>query len=146
MPELKFVLIGFVAGVNAVVPIMMLLLLLMSVPTAARAAAPLSEAERVSLSRYVFGVMGRALFGENDPMHFGSVPISVLSLFRCATLSGWLEMYQINSFGCEVHRDYPRVNESVTIHTKFGAFYDAVCYAPEPQPVVASLFFGNGRW
>ena len=84
MPELKFVLIGFVAGVNAVVPIMMLLLLLM----------------------YVFGVMGRALFGDNDPMHFGSVPISVLSLFRCATLSGWLEMYQINAFGCEVHYEH----------------------------------------
>ena len=45
--------------------------------------------------------MGRALFGENDPMHFGSVPISVLSLFRCAALSGWLEMYHINAFGCE---------------------------------------------
>ena len=49
--------------------------------------------------------------------------------------------YQINAFGCEVHADYPRANETAVIHTKFGTFYDAVCYAPSARPIAAGLFF-----
>ena len=41
----------------------------------------------------------------------------------------------------QVHADYPRANASAVIHTKFGTFYDAVCYAPSARPVAAGLFF-----
>ena len=40
-----------------------------------------------------------------------------------------------------MHADYPRANESAVIHTKFGTFYDAVCYAPSARPIAAGFFF-----
>jgi len=119
VPELKFVLIGFVAGANAVVPIMSLLFLVM----------------------YVYGVMGRELFGENDPKHFGTVPVSMLSLFKCSTLSGWLEIYQVNAFGCAAHPKYRPANETELIHTQFGSFYDSTCTSSIENPYSAAVFF-----
>ena len=119
VPELKFVLIGFVAGANAVVPIMTLLFLIM----------------------YVYGAMGRELFGENDPKHFGTVPVSMLSLFKCSTLSGWLEIYQVNAFGCAAHPKYRPANETELIHTQFGSFYDSTCTSSIENPYSAAVFF-----
>jgi voltage-gated sodium channel len=50
---------------------------------------------------YLFAVMGVALFRENDPFHFGSLGVSMLSLFRAATLEDWADIMFINWFGCD---------------------------------------------
>jgi voltage-gated sodium channel len=41
---------------------------------------------------YVYGVAAVFLFGAHDPMHFGNLGASVLSLFTVVTLEGWAEL------------------------------------------------------
>lgn len=40
---------------------------------------------------FLFGAIGKEIFGEYDPKHFGSITISMLTLWG-AVLGGWLEM------------------------------------------------------
>jgi len=42
-------------------------------------------------------------FGANDPLHFRSVPIALLSLFRAATLEDWTDIMYISIFGCDTY-------------------------------------------
>lgn len=41
---------------------------------------------------YVYGVAGHYLFAENDPTHWRSLGISLLSLFRIVTLEDWTDI------------------------------------------------------
>ena len=41
---------------------------------------------------YVYGVMGYHLFHENDPTHWSSLGISLLTLFRIVTLEDWTDV------------------------------------------------------
>ena len=50
---------------------------------------------------YIYGAMGVFLFRENDPLHFGTLHTSMLSLFRISTLEGWSEIMYVNMFGCD---------------------------------------------
>jgi voltage-gated sodium channel len=75
---------------------------------------------------YVYGVAAVFLFGENDPVHFGSLPLAVLTLFIVVTGENWSTTLYTQMYGCE----------------RFG--YDgmeALCTASNAQPVLASLFF-----
>ncbi len=75
---------------------------------------------------YVYGVAAVFLFGENDPVHFGTLPLAVLTLFIVVTGENWSTTLYTQMYGCE----------------NFG--YDgveALCTASNAQPVLASLFF-----
>ncbi|KAL3785904.1 hypothetical protein ACHAWO_006713 [Cyclotella atomus] len=75
---------------------------------------------------YIFGILGTMLFGQNDPFHFGSLHMSILTLFRISTLEGWSDIMYINMYGCDL----------------FG--YDAMeeeCTFPNPTGLAATLFF-----
>lgn len=75
---------------------------------------------------YVYAVAATLLFAANDPVHFGSLHISMLSLFRVVTLEGWTELLYIQMYGC----------------AEFG--YDgreALCTQSTAAPVVANFFF-----
>ncbi len=50
---------------------------------------------------YIYAVAGVFFFGENDPLHFGDLQTSMLSLFRVVTLEDWTDIMYINMFGCE---------------------------------------------
>ena len=123
IPELRYVLLGFLAGLNAVAPIMLLMTLII----------------------YLYAVVGRVSFGENDPAHFGNMPYAMLSLFRVATVSGWGDIYAVNAYGCDrfdLYGSYFPTNTSgLVVRTGFGAFPAWGCVAPSAQPVVAGLFF-----
>ncbi len=43
----------------------------------------------MGLVLYIFGVAGTVLFAEADPVHFGSLPASLLTLFQVSTLEAW---------------------------------------------------------
>lgn len=80
----------------------------------------------LALLFYVYGVAAVFLFGANDPVHFGHLGSSVLSLFTVVTLEGWAELMYTQMYGCD----------------RFG--YDAMaalCTAPEARPLLAPLFF-----
>ena len=55
----------------------------------------------MALLFYVFAIAGVLLFGKNDPMHFGTLGRSLLSLFQTVTLEGWIELLNIQVHGCD---------------------------------------------
>lgn len=69
---------------------------------------------------YIYGVMGTFIFGKNDPVHFGDLYISIITLFQITTLEGWSDIMFLNVFGCE------------------DAFYGLEDGCPEP--------YGYGIW
>ena len=50
---------------------------------------------------YVYAIAGVLLFGKNDPVHFGNLNSSLLSLFQTVTLEGWVELMNIQLHGCD---------------------------------------------
>jgi voltage-gated sodium channel len=50
---------------------------------------------------YVYAVLGTSLFGKNDPLHFGSLQISMLTLFQIVTLEGWADILFTNMYGAD---------------------------------------------
>lgn len=75
---------------------------------------------------YLYGVMAVFLFGRNDPLHFGSLPLAFLSLFQILTLEGWVDLMRIQLYGCD----------------RFGyADQAALCTDPQAHPVLAIFFF-----
>jgi voltage-gated sodium channel len=74
---------------------------------------------------YVYAVGGVFLFGNNDPVHFGSLPMAFLSLFRVVTGDAWTDLMYIQMYGCD------------------GFGYDdlTACTAPLAQPLVGPLYF-----
>jgi len=75
---------------------------------------------------YVYGVAGVFLFGGNDPVHFGTLPLSVLTLFIVVTGENWSTTLYTQMYGCD----------------QFG--YDgveALCTQVVTHPVVAPIFF-----
>lgn len=75
---------------------------------------------------YVYGVAAVFIFGQNDPIHFGNLQISMLSLFRVVTLEDWTDVMYINMFGCDV---YGYIGN------------EALCTNPRALPVVGAMFF-----
>jgi voltage-gated sodium channel len=74
---------------------------------------------------YVFAIAGVLLFGRNDPVHFGNLTKSLLSLFQTVTLEGWIELLNIQLYGCD----------------KFGYEpFKALCTAPSPVPIAPAFF------
>lgn len=49
---------------------------------------------------YIYAVAGVFFFGANDPVHFGDLETSMLSLFRAVTLEDWTDLMYINMYGC----------------------------------------------
>ncbi len=75
---------------------------------------------------YVYAVAAVFMWGENDPVHFGSLQIAFLSLFRAVTLEDWTDLMYIQMYGCE----------------NYG--YDGMmdqCVASSASPVGGAIFF-----
>jgi voltage-gated sodium channel len=47
----------------------------------------------LALLFYIYAVAGIHLFGKSDPANFGSLPASLLTLFRIVTLDNWGDIY-----------------------------------------------------
>lgn len=80
----------------------------------------------LALVFYMFSVAGVFLFGANDPVHFGDLRLSMLSLFRVVTLEGWTEVMYVQLYGCDV--------------VGFGRL-EHLCTDPESFPILAPLYF-----
>jgi voltage-gated sodium channel len=80
----------------------------------------------LSMLFYVYAVAATFMFSENDPIHFKTLPLSMLSLFRAVTLEDWTDLMYINMYGC----------------ANYG--YDgneALCTASEAYPIGSPLLF-----
>ncbi len=82
----------------------------------------------LALVFYIYGVLATFLFAANDPIHFGSLSLSMLTLFRIVTFEDWTDVMYINMYGCDNFRTgnpYP----------------EDLCTNPSASPLVAALFF-----
>ncbi|HRH93154.1 MAG TPA: ion transporter [Candidatus Peribacteria bacterium] len=48
----------------------------------------------LSMHFYMYGVIGTVLFHDIDPVHFGTLPHSLLALFTTLTLEGWVNLME----------------------------------------------------
>lgn len=56
---------------------------------------------------YLFAVLGVSVFGFNDPVHFGTLHMAFITLFRCSTLEDWTDVMYISMFGESVAAPSP---------------------------------------
>jgi voltage-gated sodium channel len=121
--QLQVIVMGLIKGLSAVSYIILLMLLIF----------------------YLFAVMGVSSFRENDPFHFGSLGMAMLSLFRAATLEDWGDIMFINWFGCDSGFDAVlgvyTSEESYEIKTEAGVFMGLGCDKPKGQPLLSAFFF-----
>ena len=136
--QLQLIVMGLMNGLGSVTYILLLMLLIF----------------------YLFAVMGVGSFQENDPFHFGSLGVAMVTLFRCATLAGWNRVMFINMFGCDsqyssVIGDYNGAGGHNTepyppgalgergdgAGTDFGYFYYQTCWSPVKQPIFSVVYF-----
>lgn len=75
---------------------------------------------------YVYAVAATFMFSGNDPVHFATLPLSMLSLFRAVTLEDWTDLMYINRDGC-AHYGYDGMPE--------------LCTASEAFPIGAPILF-----
>lgn len=75
---------------------------------------------------YIYGVTATFLFGANDPIHFQNLQISMVSLFRAATLEDWTDLMYIQMYGCANYG--------------YGG-NEALCTQSTAYPVLGALFF-----
>jgi voltage-gated sodium channel len=80
---------------------------------------------------YIYGVAGVMFFGANDPIHFGTLGYSLLSLFRVVTLEDWTDVMYIQIYGSDKYEGYNLTEAEMAGYT----------LDPQAMPVLAVLFF-----
>ena len=48
---------------------------------------------------YIYAVIGSFMFAKTDPVHFGSLHTTMISLFKVLTLEGWTDIMNIQLYG-----------------------------------------------
>lgn len=56
----------------------------------------------IGLIFYVYGVAATFIFGPNDPVNFGTLTDSMITLFQVVTGDGWSDVMKIQMYGCAV--------------------------------------------
>jgi voltage-gated sodium channel len=75
---------------------------------------------------YIYAVIGTFMFGLNDPIHFGSLQASMMTLFKTITLEGWIDFMNIQYYGSNLYG--------------YEAFPDTV-RTPSAYPIAAPVYF-----
>lgn len=94
IPQLQMIVMGLLGGLRSIVYILALM----------------------GLVFYLYAIIGFYLFSKNDPYHFGSVPVSIVTLFRMSTLEDWSDILYTQYFGC----DSDLWDSSATSNDSFG--------------------------
>ena len=114
IPALQMIMKGLAGGLSSIAYIMVLLFLVF----------------------YLYGVVGFYTFAVNDPFHFGTLPMSMLTLFRMATLENWGDIMFLNIFGCDT---YPDMYVAPEDETNDNAL--AWCRYPSENWSIGPLYF-----
>ena len=88
---------------------------------------------------YVYAVVGTTLFAKNDPVHFGSLHISLLSLFRVMTMEDWTDVMYMQIYGTH-HEPGDRMYNYDWQEAMLTPEQRAT-WEPKAQPVVAVVYF-----
>ena len=128
--ELAVILTGLARGLRSTTSILALLLLVL----------------------FLFAIVGRAVFGNNDPGRFGSTAVAMLTMFQVATLADWTTVFNTAYYGCEefpggvYRRPRPERGESAGEVVWFatggyGDFADFVCVEPKASITFSRAYF-----
>jgi voltage-gated sodium channel len=92
---------------------------------------------------YLYGVAATHLFGPNDPVHFGRLENSLLTLFQVVTLEGWADLMYIQIYGCAEfgYDDFPGLCTQSTAHPLITPFF-FLSFILLGTMVVLNLFVG----
>jgi voltage-gated sodium channel len=85
---------------------------------------------------YVYAAMGTVLFRLNDPVHFGTLGRSGLSLFGAITLEDWPDLMYTQFYGSDFY-GYNNSNMLI-LENKLG-----LVRVHTPQPIATVLYFGS---
>ncbi|MEM7145943.1 MAG: ion transporter [Verrucomicrobiota bacterium] len=77
---------------------------------------------------YIYAVVGVMFFRENDPVHFGTLWTSLLSLFRVVTLEDWTDIMYIQMYGSDVYHGFNKSVEGMTV-------------VPQARPILGAAYF-----
>ncbi|ADE55680.1 ion transporter [Coraliomargarita akajimensis] len=77
---------------------------------------------------YVYAVIGVMLFSGNDPVHFGNLWTSFLTLFRIVTLEDWTDVMYLQMYGSDIYQGY---NLAVA----------ELATTPRAMPVISVVYF-----
>jgi voltage-gated sodium channel len=76
----------------------------------------------LSLLFYIYGILGSFIFGKADPLHFGNLHLSLITLFKVLTLEGWTEILNIHLYAPDTGRTGPVEITSVWPFLYFVSF------------------------
>lgn len=85
------------------------------------------------LQFYIYAAMGTFIYSENDPIHFGNLQTSMLSLFRAVTLEDWTDLMYINMYGSDHYGYTPELLAYVK--------ESGLPYSPKADPIGGVIFF-----
>ena len=85
---------------------------------------------------FFFGVIGFYTFSANDPFHFGTLPLAMITLLRQSVYENSGDIWYINTFGCDVYNDGIYVTNATL--TNFPALY--LC-TPQASYILAPIYF-----
>ena len=92
---------------------------------------------------YIYAVIGTFLFGQNDPMHFGSLEATMMTLFKTITLEGWIDFMNTQVFGSDVYgyENFPDVARIPSAHPIAAPIY-FVTFILLGTMIMLNLFIG----
>uniref|UniRef100_A0A061R295 Ion transport protein n=1 Tax=Tetraselmis sp. GSL018 TaxID=582737 RepID=A0A061R295_9CHLO len=81
LPELQIIVMGLLSSLSSIFYVALLLMLVF----------------------YLYGIMCVSFFRDNDPVHFGSLETTFLTLFRMATFEDWTDVMYTQLYSCKVY-------------------------------------------
>lgn len=87
----------------------------------------------LALLLYVYGVVGNTLFAANDPIHFGTLHTSMLSLIRVVTLEDWTDLMYIQIYGSDVY-GYSNAAQQLSPE-------QSLAWTPRARPLAGVVYF-----
>lgn len=91
----------------------------------------------LSIVFYIYAVAGSFLFSKTDPAHFGSLHVSMISLFKVLTLEGWTDLMNIQLYGST-----DPLAEVNLVPTSYGAVAYFVSFILFGAMIIMNLFIG----
>lgn len=127
IPQLQMIIMGLAGGMESIAYIFVLLFLIF----------------------YMFAIAGMIFFRDNNPWHWRSLEVSMMTLLRIATLDGWGDIFYIDYYGCHEYSAggyYYTMDRALASVNIFGetnrlGSLPALCSHPRAQSVVAVVFY-----
>ena len=91
----------------------------------------------LSIVFYIYAVAGSFLFSKTDPVHFGSLHVSMISLFKVLTLEGWTDLLNIQLYGSA-----DPSAEANSVPASYGAVAYFVSFILIGAMIIMNLFIG----